>query len=279
MRYTTILTFLVNFNLSISIGQTYSDSIIDIHAHLWRMERSADDYVKARNNINIRTGGIIIIQKPGDPEGTRNANDKLINLCKSAGGFFPVCSIHPYDGDSAISELRRLKELGVKVIKLHPISQEFEIEDPRVSRVVAEAGKLGIVVLMDAYTFFQKNNVEKLIYLAYSHRSTKFIFAHLGGPEFQKFAFLGYLRRTNSWFADNMWFDISGTVNIFADSPYKDELEWAIRTVGVEKVLFGSDFPQFSLEETIQAVNKLSLTKQEKNLIMYLNAKKLLGLN
>lgn len=279
VKFVIPLTLLMSLSSFFSIGQTSTDSIIDIHAHLWKLESSANDYLNAIWNLSIRTGGIVIVHKPGNPKETRSLNDRLIRLCKSSKTFFPICSVHPYDGDTAVSELRRLKELGVKMIKLHPITQEFDIEDVRVSKVVKEAGDLGMVVLMDAYTFFQQNNIEKLIYLAYNNRNTKFIFAHLGGPEFQKFGFLGYLRRTNSWFADNMWFDISGTVNVFADSPYRDELEWAIRAVGVDKILFGSDFPQFSVKESIQAFDMLNLTKEERKLIMYSNAKKLLSLN
>jgi len=240
------------------------------------MSRSADQYFKDNKDLKIRTGGIVIIQKAGDLKNTRAKNDELIGLSRKNGKIIPVCSVHPYDGDSALVELKRLKGLGVKMIKLHPITQEFDIEDERVSRITREAGNLGIVVLIDAYTFFQKNNVEKLIYLAFKNRNTKFIFAHLGGPEFQKFGFLGYLRSTNSWFADNMWFDISGTVTIFANSPYKDELEWAIKTIGVNRILFGSDFPQFSVNETIKSLNELNLTKEEKKLILYSNANRLL---
>lgn len=163
MKLHIVLAILATLNPVLLIGQTYRDSIIDIHAHFWQMEKSADEYVKDNKDLNIRTGGIVIIQKPGHPVKARETNDRLIDLCKSSERFFPVCSVHPYDGDSAIFELRRLKQLGVKMIKLHPISQEFDIEDVSVFNLVREAGNLGIVVLIDAYTFFQQNNIEKLI--------------------------------------------------------------------------------------------------------------------
>jgi predicted TIM-barrel fold metal-dependent hydrolase len=277
MKY-ALCTVLLVFIRSNSIGQIYRDSIIDIHAHFWEMSKSADQYFAENKDLNIRTGGIVIIQKSGDLKRTREMNDELIKLSKTNRKIIPICTVHPYDGDSAVFELKRLRDLGVKMIKLHPITQEFDIEDDRVSRIVEEAGHLGIVVLMDAYTFFQKNNIEKLIYLAFRNRNTKFIFAHIGGPEFQKFGFLGFIKKTNSWFANNMWFDVSGTINVFADSPYKGEFEWAIRTIGIDRIIFGSDFPQFSVKSTMKALNKLKLTKNEKKMIVYSNAKKLLDL-
>ena len=101
----------------------------------------------------------------------------------------------------------------------------------------------------------------------------------MGGPEFTKLGFLAAIQKTDPWFADNMWFDISGTVNVFADSPFKSEFEWAIQKIGIDRILFGSDFPQFSVENTIKALDKLKLTKEEKRMIMYLNARSLLNLD
>ena len=278
MKYVlTILFVSIGFK---AIGQLDKDSIIDIHAHFWEMDKSVNEYFYSYASPMLsRVGGITIIQQAGNLEGTRRMNDELINLSKINNKIIPICTVHPYDGDSAVVELKRLKGLGVKMIKLHPITQKFDIEDNRVSMITKEAGNLGIVVLIDAYTFYQKGNIEKLIYLAFENRKTKFVFAHIGGPEFNKFGFLGAIRKTDPWFADNMWFDISGTVNVFAESPFKDEFEWTIQSIGIERILFGSDFPQFSVDNTIKALNKLRLTKAEKRMIMYSNAKKLLNLD
>lgn len=276
-RYVLIILLVtIRFN---AIGQLYRDSIIDIHAHFWEMDKSADEYFSSNKNPMLRTGGIVILQQPGDQKKTKQMNDELIKLSKINKQIIPICTVHPFDGDSAVLELKRLKALGIKIIKLHPITQEFDIEDKRVSLVAMEAGNLDIVVLMDAYTFYQKNNIEKLIYLAFQNRKTKFIFAHMGGPEFNKFGFLGAISKTDPWFADNIWFDISGTVNVFADSPFKEEFQWAIQNIGTDRILFGSDFPQFSVDDTIRAVDKLDLTKEERRMIMYSNAKQLLNLD
>ncbi len=131
VKYLLIILFIaIGFN---AIGQVYKDSIIDIHAHFWEMDKSADEYFSANKNSVLRTGGIIIIQRAGDLKGTRKMNDELIKLSENNKKIIPICTVHPYDGDSAVLELKRLKALGVKMIKLHPITQEFDIEDKRVS--------------------------------------------------------------------------------------------------------------------------------------------------
>ena len=76
-----------------------------------------------------------------------------------------------------------------------------------------------------------------------------------------------------------MYFDISATQALVADSPIADEFVWTIRNVGVEHVLFGSDYPQFSVKRNLDALDRLGLTEQEKAAIRYDNARKLFGLN
>lgn len=165
-----------------------------------------------------------------------------------------------------------------QVMRRLRFNTESEFVHPRVSKVVRAAGEIGLVILIDCYSFFQKNNVEKLLYLAYANRETNFVFAHMGGAEFQKLGFLGELSKTNPWFATNIWVDISATINIFANSPYKEQLKWTIKSIGIDKVLFGSDFPQYSVNKTIASLKSLNLTKEEQRKIMFFNAKKLLGL-
>jgi hypothetical protein len=49
------------------------------------------------------------------------------------------------------------------------------------------------------------------------------------------------------FFMDNIYFDISGTVVLAADSPIEEEFVWTILNVGVDRILLGSDYPQWSL--------------------------------
>jgi predicted TIM-barrel fold metal-dependent hydrolase len=50
-----------------------------------------------------------------------------------------------------------------------------------------------------------------------------------------------------------------------------------IRGVGVDHVLLGSDFPQFTLAETLAAFEELNLTAEEKKKIRYQNAQTMFG--
>jgi predicted TIM-barrel fold metal-dependent hydrolase len=76
---------------------------------------------------------------------------------------------------------------------------------------------------------------------------------------------------------DNIYFDISGTVVLAAGSPIEKEFVWTLRNVGIDHVLLGSDYPQFSLAQTLDALERLDLDESEKARIRYSNALRLLN--
>ena len=61
-----------------------------------------------------------------------------------------------------------------------------------------------------------------------------------------------------------------------ADSPLEQEFIWTLRNVGIDKILLGSDFPQFTLKQTTVALERLELTESEKSKIRFENANNLL---
>src|ERR1700726_1253515 len=120
-------------------------------------------------------------------------------------------------------------------------------------------------------------NSEKLFNLALAAPRTKFIYAHLGGMNFRFWNVIRAARTAKGLYADNIYFDISGTTVLLKDAPIRHEFVWTIRGVGVDHVLLGSDFPQFTLAETLAAFEELNLTAEEKNKIRYQNARTLFG--
>jgi uncharacterized protein len=132
-------------------------------------------------------------------------------------------------------------------------------------------------VLMDNASIVP-DDCEKLFDLALAAPKTRFIFAHLGGFNFRFWNILAAARTAENLFADNIYFDISAMVAMVADSPVEAEFVWTIRNVGVEHVLFGSDYPQFSVVKNLDALERLDLTDPEKSAIRYDNARRLFGL-
>ena len=218
--------------------------------------------------------GGILIARAGEVDRTRQKNDELIALAKHYPQLMPIASVHPYDGAAALEELKRLAGAGVKVIKLHPHTQQFDVTDPRVLELCKLAGKLGIVVLMDNANIVPGDS-QDLFNLAITCSGTQFVFAHLGALDFRFWNILWAARTAKDFYKENIHFDISAIVTLVAGSPLEKEFVWTMRNVGIDNILLGSDFPQFSLQANVDALERLDLNDTEKARIRYGNARRL----
>jgi predicted TIM-barrel fold metal-dependent hydrolase len=118
---------------------------------------------------------------------------------------------------------------------------------------------------------------EDLFNLAAKAPKTRFIFAHMGGSQFRFWNILVLARTADGFALDNVNFDISGTVLLAQGSPIEKEFIWTLRNVGIDHVMLGSDYPQITLARTVEALEKLDLTKEEKAAILSGNARRILG--
>lgn len=258
--------------------------VFDVHVHLHHGEASLREYEAQVVADGQHVTGIGVMwfgggnqALQGDLEKTRTSNDWVIDLAAKNPKLLPIGTVHPYDGDAALDELRRIARRGVKVLKIHPHTQKFDAADPRVLALANLAGQLGVIVLMDNANILPGDS-EKLFNLALQAPKTTFIFGHMGGLNFRFWNILAAARTAENLFANNIYFDISFMVALVAGSPIEDEFVWTIRNVGTTHVLLGSDFPQASLVQNLNALNRLKLADSEKADIRYNNAKKLFGL-
>jgi predicted TIM-barrel fold metal-dependent hydrolase len=212
----------------------------------------------------------------GDVEGTRSRNDALIALAAAHPKLVPIATVHPYDGQAALDELARVAGKGVRILKIHPHTQKFEVTDPRVLALVERAGALGVTVLMDNAGIVAGDH-EHLFNLAVRAPKTTFVFAHVGGANFRFWNVLALARTAKDFLANNIYFDISATVVLAADSPLEAEFVWTLRNIGIDQILLGSDYPQFSLAQTLDALERLDLSEAEKAKIRSGNARRLLA--
>ena len=259
------------------------DPTFDLHVHLRNGAESIEEYeaqvTSAKRQVTAFGGmwfGGSHQALQGDVEHTRAQNDALIALASKHPKMLPIATVHPYDGQAALDELKRVSGRRVKVLKLHPHTQKFDVADSRVLTLVQEAGALGVVVLMDNANIIAGDS-EHLFNLAVRAPRTTFVFAHMGGLNFRFWNTLALARTAKDFFMDNIYFDISGIVVLAADSPIEEEFVWTLRNIGIDHVLLGSDYPQFSLSQTLDALERLNLDESEKAKIRYTNARRLLG--
>jgi predicted TIM-barrel fold metal-dependent hydrolase len=233
---------------------------------------TALDEIRAQGGV--ATAGLIVIAPQGDLEFTRSENDRVAELARAAGGrFFAFGSVHPGDGDAAIAELERIAALGVRGLKLHPNTQHFDVAAPEVERVVQRAAELGLVILFDAYSPFDPGETGKFVKLALAHPTARFILAHMGGPRFFDMAVFSVLNAYPKVFQRNVWLDLSAVSHLVSGSPsLTEQLRHTCRLVGVDRILFGSDYPLVAPENAVADVHALGFDPVEERQIFHDNA-------
>ena len=258
--------------------------VFDVHVHLREGEESLQAYQADVRDAGIELAGIGAMwfggphqARAGDPEAVRAGNDGIIALGAGHPPVLPVATVHPYDGQAAIDELARVAAAGVKVLKLHAHTQRFDVDDARVEALVRRAGELGLVVLMDNAGILPGDS-EKLFNLAVQAPGTTFVFAHMGAMNFRFWNVLALARTADGFALRNVHFDISATVLLAADAPIEEEFVWTLRNVGIDHVLLGSDHPQITLAQSLEAFERLDLTDEEKAKIRSGNARRLFGM-
>jgi predicted TIM-barrel fold metal-dependent hydrolase len=221
--------------------------------------------------------GLVTIAPRGDLARTRAQNDALVNAAREhPEQLFAIGSVNPWDADAALAEVDRLADEGVHVLKLHPNTQKFDVGGPEVRRVVERATAHGMVLLFDGYSPFDADETGKFLMLAVEQPDARLILAHMGGPRFADMMLFATVREF-AWYPRNVWFDLSAVAGMFARSPFQEELVFVCRSVGLDRVLFGSDYPVALPAEALEDVRALGFTPAEEKQILHDTAAALLA--
>jgi hypothetical protein len=259
--------------------------IIDSHTHplvhgsqqILPWDHSAEDYLARVQGLGVERAAALVMAPPGNLELTRALNDGVMALAGEHDGFFfAVCSVNPADGDEAVAELERVVAAGAGWLKLHPFTQEFDVAAPEVASLVRKAGDLGLTVLFDAWSPTDMAQTGKFVQLALDVPETRLILAHAHGTDFPKLLMYEVLARYE-WWPRKVWVDISATASLLAGGPFAEQFTWVLRKMGIDRVLFGSDYPVEDPGRAIEAVAALGFTAEEQRAILYDNAAQLLA--
>lgn len=268
------------------IFMSISREIIDVHTHIWPDKvavRAADNIVNyyslsrqgdgsvaglfegAKDFDNIR---FVISSATLRPDKAAIGNDFLIECADSDSRFIPLASFHPDMGfDAAVAELERCKEKGARGIKIHSDFQHFFVDDANAIEIYKEAARLDMPILFhagDKTTDFStpkriRSVLDKLPELTV-------IAAHMCGysvwDEAEK-----YLIGTPVY---------TDTSEALLGMDGK-ELYRLIEKHGVERVMFGSDYPLWHTVFSYNEIEAIGLSESEKDAIYAGNAKKVFG--
>lgn len=196
-------------------------------------------------------------------------NDFAISL--KGDRIIPFGSVFPFSEDWEF-ELYRLKENGIKGIKLHPDYQQFFVDDERLFPIYKTIERLGFILVFHAGEDFgfpppYKATPERLRKVV-SLIETPVVCAHWGSLLMCDDV-LKYLCDV-----DNCYFD---TAFGYGTMPKARALE-ILEKKDINKILFGSDSPWNAPSWDVNMLKTMGLSCEEEEKIFYKNAEKLLGL-
>ena len=202
------------------------------------------------------------------PDQVRSINDWAVR--QNAWPVLSFGSIHP-DYPEPETELRRVKELGLGGIKLHPEYQEFQPDDPRLARTWAACQELGLSVYLHAgedigYPPPCKAPPHLLRQLLAAYPRLRVAAAHFGGWRL-------WHEVDRELIGHHLYLDVCFVLGFLPD----DQLVDMIRRHGVERVLFASDSPWRDQAADLQTFTALPLTPDEQRRILWDNAAELFG--
>jgi predicted TIM-barrel fold metal-dependent hydrolase len=225
-----------------------------------------------------RAGEIRRIEE-GMPDRMRTYNRWLVDTLAPIAQLTPFVAVDPWALTPAenVEHLSDMAGRGAKGIKLHPVVQRFEPNDPRMRPVYEACRDMGLVVLSHTgaakggETFAEPDSFAPLLREV---PGLKVVLAHLGG---------GRWRQTGAFAAafPDVAFDICEVIEWTGapNAPTREELAHLVASVGSERVMLGTDFPWYDLERTVELVMDLpGLARADKERILGENAARILGL-
>ena len=230
----------------------------------------------------------VVLPVATSPRQVEHINDASVRLNERAGetGVFSFGCMHP-DFEDAKRELRRVAAAGVRGIKLHPVYQGVDIDDPRFLRILDAAGELGLIVTVHAgldvgFPGETQAVPRKIRNALRAVGPLTLICAHMGGWRCWEEA--AELLSDAGVYIDTSF--SLGAMTPNGDGHYRTAEELAllsekrfvrlIRAFGAERVLFGTDSPWGDQANELRRFLSLPLTDEEKRLILSENAERLL---
>lgn len=282
--------------------------IIDIHTHTFppKIAASTLEKLSAASHTRPFTDGTaqglaasmaqagvdrsVVLPVATAPRQVEHINDAAaaMNQAGPSTGIYSFGCMHP-EYENWHGELARMKELGLRGVKLHPVYQGVDLDDVRYLRILERAGELGLVVITHAgldvgFPGVVRCSPEMARRALRQTGPVQLILAHMGG--WRSWERVLELLPDTSAMIDTS-FSV-GRMSPLDDGYYRDSGDLdlldgpgfltLVRAFGARRVLFGSDSPWSGQKESREWVEAQPLTAEEKAAILGENARKLLEL-
>jgi hypothetical protein len=213
-------------------------------------------------------------------ERLRAYNDWVLRTADTSPHLTALVAADPsaLGGAEGAAYLHECAAKGARGIKIHPIVQSFSPTDPRLDPIYETCVELGLTVLSHSgQARATSPAADPFAFAAVMERfpDLHLLLAHLGGASWRQVSPFAAAYPAVS-------FDLCEIIAWTGapDAPSADELGRLIRSIGSERVLFGTDFPWYELDRTVDQLMALPhLSDEERRGILGENAIRRMGLS
>ncbi|UCE38164.1 MAG: amidohydrolase [Thermoplasmata archaeon] len=238
-----------------------SDAICDAHVHFGPSTQwvpyinpvvTIEDVLKKMDQYNIQR--TIVFPNPHIGDKYPELNDLMAEAQKKySQRIIGFGRVDPRRGEEAVSEIKRIWDIGLFGVKLHPYVECFRPDHPFFDAFWGTIFELDLTVLIHTGTMFSSPGYLKPVLKKYP--AMKIILGHL------QEACISLMRDY-----ENVYSDTSGSrVKI---------LEYAQETCH-DKIMFGSDYPYLSYRVQMEVVRAAEISESVRNKIFSGNFERL----
>jgi len=243
---------------------------IDCHCHVGlglRKKQEAEKLIKAMDALEIGVSVVCPVDEHIAVSNVEGNNEILEVTKKHRGRLWGMAVANPWWGSKAIEELKRALGEGLKGLKINPSLQGHWANDEMLDPLI------DLVQLHGGHAYVHSGTPDfslpfEVCDLAMRHPGVDFIMGHSG-------------------FVDVFWNQAvysairPGLTNIYYDTShisFVGEIRDAVRKIGAQRFVFGSDSPAGSLGLELYKIGLLGLSKEEESMILRGNMAKILKL-
>lgn len=246
--------------------------IIDGHAHIGTYSkfyplriRTVDQTIDAMDRAGVDKMVASHLESfCYDPEsGNRRLKD---DIARYPDRFIPFFNVHPRYVKQASDEIMCYAgDLGWRGLKLHPEYQKYKANCIEVKRVIEQAAKYNCVVLYHSGDDFVGSLCSPLMIadVAKDFPETPFIMGHMGVSDWP-----GAIEAASE--CENIILDATTCIANYG------MVEYAVKFIGKERIIWGSDFPFYPLELGLSKIIDSELDEESKQFILGPNIERIM---
>ena len=259
--------------------------VVDIHTHVYpqKIAAKAVDSVGEFYLVDMKGDGTVdhlveylaptpithnvIHSVAVKPTTVESINNFIADACSTHPNLIGFAAMHQ-DYPDPEAELTRAMQMGLRGIKMHPDTQQVNLDDPRLMTIyeIAQAKRLPVILHTGDYRY-DYSHPRRLKNVLKAFPDLVVDAAHFGGWSIYDLA-VEYLED------ERCFMDMSSSMFMIGDRRTRE----LVQHYGTDRIMFGSDFPMWDPISEYERFTSLGFSDTEYEDMLWHNAERFLGM-